>query len=929
VRSRLPVAAALLGFLLFPGSAPPAAASPPPAPRPGDGEDPESAFTRGLRLEGVIGDLAGALEAFRAAAASPVPERRAEAILREAGVLRRLRRNEEARTSLQAVLDDPALRDLPGVRPAADRALAELGDPEPPPPVESPEVAELREKQREQERERLRLQRLLDEALRESADVQPLREELARKNGELEDLRRMLRDAERAARGVSGELTEREREERRREDDAARRRLSTEYALLGREQYMAGRFDDARWFLREAVDLDPGNLAARDLLARSSAPYGDREQVVRGILEVVALEQELRAEQVRLESATLVAEGRTLLDTDDAAGALGKFEAALGRIAAHPDLLDRLASVREQAAGLFDEAARRTGSERRAPAPSAAPSEDPRWQEAVRAVLEQAGSAGEAGGAALRLFPLGPFLRAQRESLPPAPESGSRPRLFTLSAEVPPPGLLVRTVLLGAVEPDAWRAPGAVLEGVGSTLVARAGREALKEVETALSGLVAPPTRSLSVRVAAIPCRPATLVELLAGAGRTLEPVGDGAGAVAVLDAAGADAVLAALGGEGRVAAEAWFRVPERRGFTLAALRDGGVAPAGGERGVGLRVEGLAWMLDDGGIAGGALLEATAAGPEGVAEAFGVASRVRQSLARGAALSPGGALLFAGLENPFAAAGGERHLAVLVRFGRVDGAAGTGNEGARVLPLGDLPGRHPDLAGPLSSGDAADARVLRAEAIRGWLAARAPGGTTVTLEGTGLRVQGPPAAAALLAADLDRLRSAAETVAVTVRAYALDLRGEAALVRDLRLSSPSEGSPLRVARLEGEAKKSRRFLLEGSGGRIPLGGEGPVAAAPAQRVTFSRTETSSAAGGERKAALECGVRPWPGDLPGERWLWLDTAVLAAADLAPSTSPAAPVALPADAALLVVGLPNPFADRAERPRLAVWIEAGER
>jgi tetratricopeptide (TPR) repeat protein len=888
----------------------------------------DAAFVRGQRLEESLGDLDGALAAFRAAAGSRDPARRGTARLREASVLRRLGRTGEARAALQALLEDFEARDVPGTRESAEAALLGLGAPEPPP--ESPELKALREQKLADEGELLRLRRLLSDALETSAAVEPLRAALHDKENELTALRERVLDAERAARGETGELTEREREERRKADDESRRLLSVRWTGLGRDFYLAGRFEDARRFLRDAVELDPDNAVARDLLAKASAPYGEREQIVRGILEILAMEQEARAEQVRVDSAALVEEGRRLLASGDAAGALEKFDAALRGLVAKPELLDRLEPAREQAARLFDEAAKKAGSPRRAPAPPpGAAGEDPRWQEAVRAVLERAGSAGEAGGAALRIFPLGPVLRAQRAALPPSPEAGAAPRGFVLSGEVPPAGPLLQAAIRGAVEPAAWRAPGAVLEGVGATLVARAGTKTLAAVERTVASLATPPARSVLVRATAYPCDPASLVAALAKCGRTLSPLPRGTGAAAVLDPAGAAAVEQALGGSGAAPADAVFRVPEKRGFALAALRprDGASAE---EEVPGLRVRGIAWFLGDGGIAVGALVEAAVPGPAGAAEAIGTPLLSRQEAAAGGALAPGGAILVAGLPNPLAKGPEDRsHLALMLRFGDAGGAAVVAAPaGDVVLPLGDLASRNPDPPGAFGGPGGETARSTRAEAIRRWLGRRGQAGAVVRVEGTGLRVGGGGGAAGLAASDLERLRGAVDSIPVEVRAYAVDAKTEAALARGMRLESAGDaaagagtGGSARFLRLTGEDRKRRQFLLEGSGGRMALGAGGAVPVTPACRAPFARTEGT----GARLAGLEIGVRAWPSDEPDRRTLWVDFGVKRSPDEAPTRDPEVGVLVEPGTALLFVGLPNPFSDAGLRNRVAVWVE----
>ena len=107
----------------------------------GDG-DADAAFVRGQRLEEALGDMEGALAAFRAAASSAEPGRRAAAVLREAGVLRRLGRDGDARAALEGLLADGPAAEVPGAREGAERILSRLGTGEPSP--DPPELKALR-----------------------------------------------------------------------------------------------------------------------------------------------------------------------------------------------------------------------------------------------------------------------------------------------------------------------------------------------------------------------------------------------------------------------------------------------------------------------------------------------------------------------------------------------------------------------------------------------------------------------------------------------------------------------------------------------------------------------------------------------------------------------------------------------------------------
>jgi len=178
------------------------------------------------------------------------------------------------------------------------------------------------------------------------------------------------------------------------------------------------------------------------------------------------------------------------------------------------------------------------------------------------------------------------------------------------------------------------------------------------------------------------------------------------------------------------------------------------------------------------------------------------------------------------------------------------------------------------------------------------------------------------AAGTAVSRDLERLVAAAAPLPVTVRAYSLDATAERALLRDLRVEERL-GEAV-VARVQGERRRTGRLLLEGGKSRFPLGEGGPAGCVPGPRVAFARTEGTTAAGSARLAGVEVGVRPWPGDAPGETGLWIDLSLQRPGAEGPSWW-SLRTALAADATLLIVGIPNPFADAPERPRVAILID----
>ncbi len=136
------------------------------------------------------------------------------------------------------------------------------------------------------------------------------------------------------------------------------------------------------------------------------------------------------------------------------------------------------------------------------------------------------------------------------------------------------------------------------------------------------------------------------------------------------------------------------------------------------------------------------------------------------------------------------------------------------------------------------------------------------------------------------------------------------------------LLSPGPDAGARFVRLTGDERKRHLFLLEGLGGKLPLGGDGVLHPAPGQRVALGRVEGAA----PRLAGIEAGVRAWPGDRTGETSLWIDVAVQRGGEEGPVREPEATVSLPPGTALLFVGLANPFSDAGTRTKVAFWVEA---
>lgn len=639
--------------------------------RPAVADDPNYAdtFLRAERAERALGDLNEALRLYTEATALAGDDvaRRAGAEVRAGACLRRLGRADDARRLLtawatpregvpegvasMAAAELSRLDAKAGADATATAGSAAAADTE-------HQIGTLRD-------ENARLQAKLSAALLDAErvdeqEVERLVEELKKKDRQLAELREQL--------DARSPLTAKEALEVRREEKRGRSRVFTQAA---RAAHREGRFADARVFLNDALVQDPDNADARALLARISAPLGDRERLYQEILEAVALAHQVRRGRLAAEVRSLLDEGRRRLDEapDDAQSAVDPLERALALIDVAVDAVADADAVRKEATGLLRRAESR-GARRAPVGPPELESVEQEWIDGLRKLLEHAGREVD-GTLLLRFHDLERALSFASTGLPPV---GPRPVGWTLSAErVSAADLL--TAYLAEDLASGFATANASIETVGQTAVALADAATQQRIEDRVAGLAISPGPALRLTVSARRGVPGAWEAALARLGVVTRAVEGGARA-AVLPPVAARAFFQDLDGGGHpTLARAELTAAALRAFrltagTAAASLSLRVLPVGGDRpGAAMSVDVL-WT------------------PDGRRDG----AHLAQHAEAGGALDPSGALVLFGLADPDDPS---RDLAVIVH-----------REGES--PTGTAPGAAPPSTGADAAPDAVD-----------------------------------------------------------------------------------------------------------------------------------------------------------------------------------------------------------------------------
>lgn len=116
--------------------------------------------------------------------------------------------------------------------------------------------------------------------------------------------------------------------------------LIGEFSKLGEQAFTESRFDDAKKFYGEVLDLDPKNDNARRRLAQIGSILGDTNMSARDAFEKTRGGYEVRAGQAKVEVSNLVAQAQMKTKAGDHEGAVDLYDRALVVVQLFPGTVD-------------------------------------------------------------------------------------------------------------------------------------------------------------------------------------------------------------------------------------------------------------------------------------------------------------------------------------------------------------------------------------------------------------------------------------------------------------------------------------------------------------------------------------------------------------------------------------------------------------
>ncbi len=139
---------------------------------------------------------------------------------------------------------------------------------------------------------------------------------------------------------------------------AQQRRAASKAATADAERLISELlYHDAERKLEQALQLDPQNEKARDLLARTLLILGDRRGEIQDVIEGEIERQEVRVQADLVELERLYVKGRRQMDQEEYSNAVRSFEQVLERIRWFPYNID-LSDLRARAEGSKESAMR-------------------------------------------------------------------------------------------------------------------------------------------------------------------------------------------------------------------------------------------------------------------------------------------------------------------------------------------------------------------------------------------------------------------------------------------------------------------------------------------------------------------------------------------------------------------------------------------
>ncbi len=630
-------------------------------------------------------------------------------------------------------------------------------------------------------------------------------------------------------------------------DQENRAALAKWYLSQARSVYRESRFDEAREWVRRALEVEPANRKARKLLLRLSDAPDDRGRLIRDIFRLLDAERRLRLDDLTLRSDALLSTGQELLLRGELDAAVARFNECIVLLDQSPTFDEDLTIRRRRAVELREKAVLRGGRAPTVPpAPRAARTEV--WRDTLRALLLDLGSPRRPGDRLLRIYDLAGFAGPSREG--PA-----IPGQLTLTAEHPFPGDLLVSLIPELVQSVTWDAGGHLLRAQGSDLVLYASEEIQDVVRGLLTRLGARQDPAAWLTIQTLAVTPRSLARAAEVAEASFVPRGSGAFAVLTNEHARRFVDILIRHEKAEPLGRIEVIVPPERTLGIEQLRTLNFEAPPEEDGepvlrklrYGFSADLLPVFTPDGfGIAvraetriPGAVLNL----PTKPAGRFQVPSLAIERVETATIVPPGGALVLAGLANPFepGSLAGHKSLVLLISPAAttpgtpsVDPSATVPDEvestGPTAVDLGDLFLKIGDEPAPPFRGSPALPGESRTGFLLSWLAEaiggnfRGRSGNSLTIGQGVVWVHGDPEFKKQVKTLVERfLARSNEVVRIRVRAARISSREESRIFRGLSTAGRVvHGEGVRIHLLTGDERRRVVYEIAGSEGRLSL-----------------------------------------------------------------------------------------------------------
>lgn len=651
-------------------------------------------------------------------------------------------------------------------------------------------------------------------------------------------------------------------------DQESRAALAKWYLAQAISVYREFRYDEAREWVRRALEVEPTNPQARELLLHLSEAPDDRGRLIQEVFRLLDTERRLRLDDLTMRSDALLSTGQELLLRGDLDAAVARFNECIALLDQSPTFDEDLTIRRRRAVEFREKAVLRGGRAPAAPPAVRAPATEA-WRETLRTLLLDLGSPRRPGDRLLRVYDLAAFAGPSREG--PA-----TPGQLSLTGEHPYPGDLLVSLIPELVQPGSWDAGGHLLRAQGSDLVLYASEDIQNLVHELLTRLGARQDPAARLTISALAVTPRSLARAAGVAEASFLP--SGSGAYAVLKAEHYRRLLEVLMRheqaeplgrmEVTVPPERTLGVEQLRTLNFEAPPDEDGKPVLRELRYGFSAELLPVFTPDGfGLAVRAETQVPGEAlslPARPTGNFQVSSLAIQRIEAATIVPPGGALVLAGLANPFehGSLAGRKSLVLLISPAAtneeappVEPSAAANNEvestGPTAVDLGDLFLKIGDEPAPPFRGSPPMPGESRTGFLLSWLAEaiggdfRSRSGNSLTIGQGVVWVHGDPEFRDQVKGLVERLLARSdEVVRMRVRAARISSREESRIFRGLSTAGRVvRGEGVRVHLLKGEDRRRVVYEIAGSEGHLSLLPR-MADARSTQLVNLSRVTTS-------------------------------------------------------------------------------------